>query len=42
MSIVCSGPEFKRHAAAKAGYAVNIWIDDMLGLIEPCRLLNFD
>lgn len=42
VAIVCAGPEFKRHAAAKAGHNVNIWIDDMPGMIEPCRILNFD
>lgn len=42
VNVVCAGPELKLHAAAKAGYAVNIWIDDMPGLIEPCRILNFD
>lgn len=40
--IVCAGPEFKRHAAAKAGHPISIWIDDMPGLIEPCRILSFD
>ena len=40
--VICAGDEFKRDAAAKAGHAVNIWIDDMPGMIEPCRILNFD
>lgn len=42
VSVVCAGAGYKLHAAAKAGYAVNIWIDDMPGVIEPCRILNFD
>ena len=41
--IVCVGPNgFKRDAAAKAGYPINIWIDDMPGVIEPCRILEFE
>lgn len=40
--IVCAGQDFKRDAAAKAGHHIHIWIDDMPGLIEPCRLLQFD
>lgn len=41
--IVCVGPDaLKRDAAAKAGHPINIWIDDMPGVIEPCRILTFD
>lgn len=40
--IVCAGSDFKRDAAARAGHHINIWIDDMPGMIEPCRILNFD
>ncbi|MEY5060275.1 MAG: hypothetical protein RIS45_196 [Planctomycetota bacterium] len=39
--IVCAGPEFKRHAAARAGYHVNIWIDDMPEMIAPTKILDF-
>lgn len=42
LPIVCAGQEWKKHAAAKAGFNVNIWIDDIPGLIEPSRLLSFD
>lgn len=40
--IVCAGADYKRHAAAKAGYPVSIWIDDMPGMIEPTRILDFN
>lgn len=40
--IVCTGGQpYKKHAAAKAGFAVNVWIDDMPGLIEPSLVLDF-
>ncbi len=38
LQVVCAGPELKRHVAAKAGYAVDVWIDDMPGTIEPQRI----
>lgn len=41
MPIVCAGQQWKKHAAAKAGYPVDIWIDDIPGLIEPTRVLDF-
>ena len=41
LPIVCAGQQYKKHAAAKAGYNVNIWIDDIPGLIEPSRILDF-
>lgn len=37
--IVYAGDELKRKAAKKAGYDVDIWIDDEPGTIEPCRKL---
>lgn len=41
--IVCTGGQpYKKHAAAKAGYHVNVWIDDMPGVIEPSRVLDFN
>ena len=40
VSIVCAGQVWKKHAAAKAGYPVNVWIDDIPGLIEPTRVLD--
>ncbi len=40
--IVCTGGQpYKKHAAAKEGYPVDIWIDDMPGVIEPSRVLEF-
>ena len=39
--IVCSGPEYKKHAAARAGYPVTIWIDDTPELIAPSLILEF-
>ena len=40
--IVYAGPDgFKRDAAARAGLHINIWIDDMPSVIEPCRILEF-
>lgn len=42
VAIVCTGGQpYKKHAAAKAGYAVDIWIDDMPELIAPSRVLEF-
>ena len=32
----------KRDAARAAGYSVNVWVDDMPGTIEPCRILTDD
>ena len=29
----------KRDAARASGYSVNVWVDDMPGTIEPCRIL---
>ncbi len=33
---------FKRTAARRAGYRVDVWIDDEPGLIEPQRLLMWE
>ncbi|MDP2141347.1 MAG: hypothetical protein Q8L20_11100 [Gammaproteobacteria bacterium] len=42
MPIVYAHNEFKRRAAERAGYKVDIWIDDMPGVIEDTRILSFD
>ena len=39
--IICAGDEFKRHAAAKAGHRIDVWIDDCPGTIEPQRKLDW-
>lgn len=39
--IVLAAQTWKQHAAAKAGYPVNIWIDDMPELIAPSKVLDF-
>lgn len=40
MQIVYCGGEFKEHATKKAGYNVDIWIDDMPGTVQDCRILR--
>lgn len=42
MTVVCAGGTYKRHAAAKAGFAVDVWIDDMPQLIAPSGMLTWD
>lgn len=37
VQVICAGQMFKRHAAAKEGFAPDVWIDDMPGTIEPQR-----
>lgn len=38
--VVLAGSEWKRHAAAKAGYAVSVWIDDMPEMVAPTRTID--
>jgi hydroxymethylpyrimidine pyrophosphatase-like HAD family hydrolase len=40
--LIVSGGQFKEHAARKAGYEVAVWIDDMPGMIQDCRILSGD
>jgi len=40
--IVYAGNEYKRKAAEKAGYKVNIWIDDMPEMIGESMILTFN
>lgn len=42
MPIVYCGRDLKEHATKKAGWVVNIWIDDMPGMIQDCRILKDD
>jgi len=39
--VVYAGNEYKRKAAEKAGYMVNIWIDDMPEMIGESKILKF-
>ena len=40
MPIVYCGRELKERATRKAGWSVNIWIDDTPGMIQECRILS--
>lgn len=40
--VVYAGNEYKRKAAERAGYKVDIWIDDMPEMIGEGKILNFD
>lgn len=41
LPIVFCGDEYKRRAAERAGYEIDIWIDDEPGHIEPSRKLEW-
>lgn len=38
--IIYADRELKEHAARKAGYTVDIWIDDMPGTIQECAIIQ--
>lgn len=38
--IVVSGPLLKEEAALKAGYKVDVWVDDMPGMIQRTAILG--
>lgn len=38
--IIVSGPDTKEFAALKAGYRVDVWEDDMPGMIQNTRILG--
>jgi hypothetical protein len=40
MPIVYCGRELKEHATRKVGWNVDIWIDDMPGMIQHCHVLD--
>jgi len=41
LPVVYAAGKLKREAAEKAGYEVDIWIDDEPGTIERCRKLEW-
>lgn len=42
MVVIYAGSRWKKSAAFDAGFPVHVWIDDMPGMIEPSRILQFD
>jgi hypothetical protein len=38
--VIVSGPLLKEEAAARAGYKVDVWIDDMPGMIQRTAILD--
>lgn len=42
MRVVCAAGAPKFRAAMRAGFAVDVWIDDAPGSIEPSKELTFD
>lgn len=40
--VLCANGELKDTCARRNGYHVNVWIDDMPGLIKGPQTLNFD
>jgi hypothetical protein len=42
MPVVCAGDKHKFRAAMAAGYAVDVWIDDSPGTIEPARIVDWE
>ncbi|WP_293371460.1 hypothetical protein [Nevskia sp.] len=41
MPVVCAGDRMKSSAAHRAGYHVDVWIDDCPSTIEQVRLSDF-
>lgn len=41
MRVVCAGGEPKYRVAVRAGFAVDVWVDDTPGSIEPSKELTF-
>jgi glycine cleavage system regulatory protein len=39
--VYCHGT-YKQTACERAGYHVDIWVDDMPGMIQPCKVLEDD
>ena len=42
MRIIYCGRQLKEHACLAQGHRVDIWIDDMPGMIQDCRILGGD
>lgn len=42
LDVVYADGELKEKAALKAGHMVDIWIDDLPGTIQECKILNWD
>lgn len=42
LPIVVSNGLFKEEAARIGGYEVNVWVDDMPGMVQECRILKGD
>lgn len=42
ISIVYCHGTYKQTACERAGYKVDIWIDDTPGMIQPCKVLEDD
>ena len=42
MTIIYCGREMKERVTRRFGWIVNIWIDDMPGMIQGCRILCGD
>jgi len=42
MPVVCASGEPKFRAAMRAGYAVDVWIDDAPSTISPVGILSWD
>lgn len=38
--IIVSGSLMKEEAARRAGYKVDVWVDDMPGMIQNCKVLQ--
>jgi hypothetical protein len=38
--VICTAGELKHPAALRAGYCVDVWIDDMPGLIKGSQMLE--
>ena len=42
MVVIYAAGELKETAARKAGHKVDIWIDDMPGTVQDCKILNIE